>query len=209
MIQAKNIIFDLGGVIINIDYQKTIDAFIDLGIEDFAAKYTQAQQIHFFDDFEIGKISEDEFYNNIRSLTEKDISNQDIENAWNAMLINIPLRRLQILQQLQLHYNTVILSNTNSIHERRFNQMLRAICGFNTLGVLVDKLYYSHKIGLRKPNKEVFELVLNDTGFVPSETVFIEDSIQHIETAKSLGIQTIFIENGMTMEKDIFKEKEV
>lgn len=208
MIQnIKHIILDLGGVLLDIDYQRTEDAFVQLGMKDFAQHYTQAAQSNFFSDFETGKMAEEQFISGLSEWIPGTVKADDIVAAWNAMLLDFPLRRLQILQQLQLHYDIVLLSNTNSIHERAFNQMLRERCGFNTLAVFVDKVFYSHHIGMRKPDVATFEYVLNYTGFDPAHTLFVDDSQQHIEGAQSAGIQTIWLEKGMTIEEHIFLNK--
>ncbi len=208
MIQGvRNIIFDLGGVLLNIDYNLTVQAFQELGIQNFDALYSQMQQVEIFDLLETGKIGEDEFVQKIQELSPVPLTHTQIVQAWNALLLDFPLRRLQILQQLQLHYNIFLLSNTNEIHERCFNKQLSSLNGIPTLAVFFDKVYYSHKVGLRKPMKEIFELVLNENGLKAEETLFIDDSPQHIATASGLGIQTIFMEKGMTIENDIFKPK--
>lgn len=208
MIQnIKHIILDLGGVLLDIDYQRTEDAFVQLGLKDFAQHYSQAAQSNFFSDFETGKLEEQHFISGINELMPEKAKEQDIIAAWNAMLLDFPLRRLQILQQLQLHYDIVLLSNTNSIHERAFNQLLRERCGFNSLAVFVDKVFYSHHIGMRKPDVATFEYVLNYTGFDPAHTLFVDDSRQHIAGAQSAGIQTIWLEPGMTIEEHIFLNK--
>lgn len=203
----KHIIFDLGGVLLNIDYQLTEDTFVALGLTDFADHYTQAAQTDFFSDFETGKIDHQQFIATIKSWMPNGVSEHEIVNAWNAMLLDFPLRRLQILQQLQLHYDIVLLSNTNEIHETAFNQKLRAVCGFNTLAVFFDKVFYSHRIGMRKPDLTTFQFILNQTGFDPKHTLFIDDSHQHILGAQEAGIQTIWLEKGMTIEEHIFLPK--
>lgn len=208
MIQnIKHIILDLGGVLLDIDYQLTADAFVQLGMKDFAQHYSQAAQSDFFSDFETGKIEEAQFLSALNAYMPQPVREHELIAAWNAMLLDFPLRRLQILQQLQLHYDIVLLSNTNSIHERAFNQKLRSLCGFNSLAVFVDKVFYSHHIGMRKPDVATFEYVLAQTGFNPAHTLFVDDSRQHIAGAQSAGIQTILLENGMTMEEHIFKSK--
>ena len=113
---------------------------------------------------------------------------------------------MQILQQLSIHHDLVLLSNTNEIHETAFNKTIQHDHHV-FLPTFFDKVYYSHRIGLRKPTKEIFEKVLNECGFDPVNTLFIDDSTQHVEGAKKLGIQTIFLEKGMTIEQDIFKQK--
>jgi len=207
MKNIRHIILDFGGVIINIDYKKTEQAFVDLGIADFGARYSQLQQTDLFDKFETGHYTQEVFIDGLKGFTGKDISETQIVAAWNAMLLDIPLRRLQILQQLQLHYDMFLLSNTNIIHEEAFNKILKTQCGFNSMGVFFDKVYYSHRVGLRKPDKEIFQLILDENTLNPENTLFIDDSPQHIEGARALGIQTIFLEPGMTIEDTIFKPK--
>lgn len=203
----RHIIFDLGGVLLNIDYQLTSAAFVKLGIKDFDKKYSQLKQTSLFDDFETGEINSRYFIDDLKKIVSPEVSDEDIRNAWNAMLLDFPLRRLQILQQLQLHFDTFLLSNTNEIHEEKFNQILKQQTGFPSLGVLFDKVYYSHRVGLRKPDSAIFELILNSHQLNPEKTLFIDDSPQHIESAKNIGIQTIWLKQGMSIEEHIFKNK--
>jgi FMN phosphatase YigB (HAD superfamily) len=204
----RHIILDLGGVILNLDYKRTEKAFTDLGITDFAGKYSQLQQTDLFDRLETGHLSRLDFVSAIKEMAGKDIASDDIIAAWNAMLLDLPLRRLQILQQLQLHFDTFLLSNTNEIHEEAFNKILKSVAGFESLAVFFDKVYFSHRVGLRKPDRKIFELILDQNSLDPAKTLFIDDSPQHIESAKSIGIQTIFLEPGMTIEEHIFKPKQ-
>jgi len=208
MIQGvKNIIFDLGGVILNIDYNRTEKAFIDMGIENFPALYSQLHQSSLFDKFEIGQIGRDQFIGTMQEIAGIPFTEEQIVNAWDAMLLDFPLRRLQILQQLRLYYDLFLLSNTNEIHEEAFNNILMTSHGIPNIGVFFDKVYLSHRVGLRKPMPEIFERVLNDNGLKAADTLFIDDSAQHIAAARELGIQTIFLEKGMTIENDVFKQK--
>ncbi len=156
---------------------------------------------------ETGKIDEAEFVKRIQEHANTPLQYNEIIDAWNAIILNFPLRRLQILQQLQLHFNIFLLSNTNEIHEREFNKRLQQTCGYPSLAVFFDKVYLSHRVGLRKPNPEIFKKVLNDNHLKAEETLFIDDSLQHIEAAHTLGIQTIHMKDGMTIEENIFKAK--
>lgn len=203
----KNIIFDLGGVILNIDYNRTVIAFEKLGVSQFQNLFSKKQQNDFFDKWETGKISTTNFLQTIKSEYKLQCSDVDIIHAWNSMILDFPLRRLQILQQLQLHYNIYLLSNTNAIHEEAFNKLLQSTCGLPHIGLLFDKIYLSHRIGLRKPDASVFEFVINDNQFILDEILFIDDSIQHIESANRLGLRTIHIQDNMSIENDIFKLK--
>ncbi len=203
----RHIILDFGGVILNIDYKKTEQAFVDLGVTGFADRYSQLQQTELFDLLETGKSDRATFVNQLKEITGPDTTDEQIIGAWNAMLLDIPLRRLQILQQLQLHFDMFLLSNTNEIHEEAFNKILKAQCGFNSMGVFFDKVYYSHRIGMRNPDTGIFRFILEQNSLDPAKTLFVDDSPQHIEGAKAAGIQTIFLEPGMTIEDHIFKSK--
>lgn len=203
----RNIIFDLGGVILNIDYQRPIHAFEKLGIRDAAKIYTQAEQTELFDALETGKFGEAEFIAGLKELSGTAVSEIQLIDAWNSILLDFPLRRLQILQQLQLHFNTFLCSNTNEIHEKAFNQILQQTCGYPSLAVFFDKVYLSHRVGLRKPDPAIFQKILHDNHLKPEETLFLDDSLQHIQSAQKLGIRTIHLTDGMTMEKDIFKPR--
>ena len=203
----RHIIFDLGGVLLNIDYNLTEKAFIEAGISNFAELYSQLQQTDLFDKWETGHMGREEF---IAALQQKGngITEAQILTAWNAMLLDFPLRRLQLLQQLRLHYDLVLLSNTNEIHEEAFNKILMQAHGIPTIGVFFDRVYFSHRVGMRKPMKELFQRVLDENGFKAEQTLFIDDSPQHIAAAKECGIQTIYLEKGWTIEENIFRRVE-
>ncbi len=200
----RHIIFDLGGVLLNIDYNLTEKAFVEVGIANFAELYSQLKQSSLFDDWEVGKISRADFVKGLQDIAPIPLNEDQVCTAWNAMLLDLPVRRLQLLQQLRLYYDLVLLSNTNEVHEEAFNKILIQAHGAS-LGAYFDKVYYSHRIGMRKPTSEVFQRVLDENGFQAHHTLFIDDSPQHIEGAKALGIQTIYLEKGMTIEDDIFK----
>lgn len=194
----KNIIFDLGGVILNIDYNLTIQAFKDLGIQQFDRFYTQAQQSTIFDDIETGKTSPQDFINELKQLAGINVPDEKIINAWNAMLLNLPKERIELLKKVKSNYNTFLLSNTNIIHFEAYMHYFNEAYQLN-FNSLFHKAYYSHEIGLRKPHAEVFNYVLEDQKLVPSETVFIDDSEQHIIGAKSTGINAVHLSNGKTI----------
>lgn len=202
----KHIIFDLGGVLLNIDYRLTEKAFIDLGIQNFNELFNQFRQNDFFDNWETGKINRQQFIEGIQNVSPVSLSESQIVDAWNAMLLDFPLRRLQILQQLRIYYDLVLLSNINEIHEEAIDKMLRQTNSVN-IANFFDKVYYSHRVGMRKPSEAIFMKIMEENDFKPENTLFIDDSPQHAATAKSLGIQTIYLEKGMTIEKDIFKSK--
>jgi glucose-1-phosphatase len=200
----KNIIFDLGNVILDISYQATIDEFKKLGIENFQEIFSKASQNSIADDIETGKISEEDFIAYLLPLCAPNTTHQQVIDAWNAIILSFPLRRLQILQQLQLHYNLFLLSNTNSIHEKYYNNLLNQTVGYSTLAVFFDKIYLSHRIGYRKPDAMAWKIILEQNNLKPEETLFLDDSPQHIEAANQLGIHTIHVTEEYGMEQ-IFK----
>lgn len=205
MIQGiKHIIFDLGNVLLNIDPSLTHKALQDLNIPNFDEVYFSLNEKNIFHELEINALSPRQFIDVIRETSGLPLEDHQIINAWNALLLDFPLRRLQILQQLQLHYDLVLLSNTNEIHEESFNKTLHSAHGIPNIGVFFDKVYYSHRVGMRKPNPAIFQRVLDDCSFKPEHTLFIDDLEQNTLAAEGLGIKTIWLKEGMTIEKDIF-----
>lgn len=190
----KNIIFDLGGVILNIDYFLTEKAFSKLGISDFKSLFSQAQQTQLFDNYEKGFISSNDFRTELKKYLPKNISNQEIDNAWNAILLDLPIERIELLEKFKTTHRTFLLSNTNDIHIETFNQYLQKDFAIPDLSNLFEKMYLSYKIGMRKPDSEIFELVLKENNLKPNETLFIDDSIQHVEAAKKLGINAYWLD---------------
>ena len=200
MQNIKAIIFDLGGVILNIDYNKTSKAFTNLGVKNFDEMYSQKNANPLFHDLEEGKINEEEFYNAFRRSTQLKLTDQQIKTAWNAILLRYREEALQTLATIKNKYRLYLLSNTNSIHHKEFNKIFEDQIGSGSLNDYFDKAYYSHEIKLRKPGKDAYQYVLKENNLFPSETLFIDDSIQNIEAAKSLGLQTIFLKEGMKIE---------
>ena len=191
----KNIIFDLGGVILDIDYNLTVKAFEKLGIPNFKAQYSKMSQSNLFDNIETGKISPEEFRNLIREVAEKDVTDAEIDHAWNALILHLPQYRIEILKKLQDNYRLFLLSNTNKIHYDDYSEVIKRENGIEGLEPLFEKTYLSHEMGLRKPNPEIFNVVLNENNLVAEETLFIDDSPQRIASAKTLGIVTYHLEN--------------
>jgi glucose-1-phosphatase len=199
MNQIKNIIFDLGGVILNIDYQLTVNAFKKIGIENFDQLYSQKEQSLLFNKLETGHISKEDFFSEIEKIAPRPITHQQIISAWNAMLLDLPEERINLLKSLRYKYRIFLLSNTNRIHVESFSTYIDHIYGDSLFKNLFHSVYYSCEIGMRKPDREIFEFVLRKNSLVSNETLFIDDSIQHIEGARKLGIQTQLLEKGKTI----------
>ena len=190
MSEIKNIVFDLGGVLMDLDYNKTIDAFKELGYADFEKMYTQFTANNVFNGLETGDIPEHLFYEYMLKTADAKITKEQVTCAWNAMLLNFRTTGLEFLSQLSKDQQLYLLSNTNTIHKTAFDKNFRAQSGFASLDMLFTKTYYSHLVGMRKPNEDIFRFVLSDAGIIAKETLFIDDLHKNIETAGKLGFKT-------------------
>lgn len=190
MNEIKNIIFDLGGVLLNIDYRKTANAFNMLGVQQFDEMYSQASANHLFESLETGQITEEEFYQTIHQYCSPQSTQAQIQAAWNAILLDFRKESLSLLVKLKDKYNLFLLSNTNSIHLTAFNQILLEATGNTSLNDYFTKSYYSHIIQMRKPYAATYQWVLNDMNMVAAETLLIDDSIVNIKGAEEVGIKT-------------------
>ena len=188
MKNIKTIIFDLGAVLLNINYQLTIIEFAKFGVKNVDSFYSKKVQKNLFNEIETGKISADRFLKSLQKETEN-ASTNEVRNAWNSMLLDLPKERIELLKKLKKDFPIYLLSNTNSIHISEFRKKLGET-KYQEFYNLFDKVYYSHEIGFRKPNKEAFQLILDENNLKANEVLFIDDSPQHIEGANKLGIQT-------------------
>ncbi len=197
----KAIIFDLGGVIINLRYENTIEAFSHLCGFDVSSLYTQHRQNSLFDEYETGQISSPAFRDGLRSLLQISASDVEIDQAWNAMLLDIPPARIELLQALGQTTRIFLLSNTNEIHKAECDRIFETTVGqdLNGLSSLFDYSYYSHLMGDRKPNPSIFQRVVDEQSLDPGQTLFIEDTARHIDGAKQVGLQTIHLTGDRTI----------
>ncbi|TLX71670.1 HAD family phosphatase [Labilibacter sediminis] len=193
----KNIIFDWGGVITNIDYGATINAFEKYGIENFEEYYSKTHQSELFILHETGQISPDEFRASLIKETRVPISDEELDSAWMAMLKETPFENIELLESLKNKYRLFLLSNTNAIHVKRYSEVLKEKLGLdNGLSDLFEEVYYSHEVGMKKPDVKIFKYLMEENKLKPSETLFIDNSIQNIDAAKSLGLKTIQLIDG-------------
>jgi FMN phosphatase YigB (HAD superfamily) len=187
----KNIIFDYGNVIFSIDFARAQQAWTNLGIKDVARFYAHKNQDPVFDAFERGEITAPAFRNHIREKVDNpNLTDQQIDAAWNSMLIGVPAGNHELLLKLKPKYRTFLLSNINAIHYDYVTDYLKTQFDFDGNDHLFEKTYYSHLMGKRKPGAAIFEQVLTENNLNPAETLFIDDSPQHLATAEKLGIQT-------------------
>ncbi len=201
---AKNItsvIFDLGGVLFDIDYSLTQKAFIELGAKDFRNLYSQQKQSGVFDEFEKGNISPDEFRRRLKQWLPEHVSNGDIDKAWNALLIGVPPSKIELLKQLKKKYRLFLLSNTNEIHLSEVLKMMAHLDGNKGINHLFERNYYSCRMGMRKPDKAIFDKVCSDNSLVSFNTLFIDDTLQNVEGAQKAGLDVLHCTPTLSLEE--------
>ncbi|TJZ53283.1 HAD family phosphatase [Sphingobacterium olei] len=191
MQKIKNIILDYGNVIFMIDFARVREAFISLGIKNVDDFFGHRGQDSLFDAFDKGEISVQEFRKGIRDKAGKpELTDQQIDDAWNSLLIGVPKGTHELLLALKTKYRTFLLSNNNELHYAWCMNHLMIVHGVSDNSPFFEKTYYSHLMGKRKPNSDIFVEVLEENDLIPAETLFIDDSPQHLETARICGMQT-------------------
>ena len=200
MEKAEAIIFDLGAVILDIDYNLTRTAFEKLGVLHFDDMYSQKTADMLFRKLETGKIADDDFYVEFNNCTGLQLSPLEIKEAWCAMLLDFRENSLLFLDVLKPKYRLFLLSNTNHIHIPELYKIYNRKKRSKPFPEFFEKAYYSSEIGLRKPDAECYQWVLNEQNLVPEKTIFIDDSLQNVEAAKLLGMQTVWLQPGMYIE---------
>ncbi|MDP4262751.1 MAG: HAD family phosphatase [Bacteroidota bacterium] len=198
MQNIKNVILDLGGVILNIDLGQTEMALLELGINNLSDYLTRSSISSFFKEYETGKIDDAAFVSSIQSLSTKAITEEEVIRAWNALLLDFPAERIELLQKLKEKYRLFLLSNTNMIHYREFQQRIYSQTG-GYLEDLFEKTYYSHTVGLSKPDVAIFHLVINENKLNPAETLFVDDTAANMTAAKEAGLQVSHIVPGTSI----------
>jgi putative hydrolase of the HAD superfamily len=190
--KIKNILFDLGGVILDIDVQATQKGFYELGFSADLMQYPHSMTTDLFFKYETGKIDTEAFRNEIRKKSGVEMSDQTFDEAWNAMLVRIPKERTDLLKVLSSRYDLYMLSNTSGLHVEVFEKMYLDAAGISMHDVF-KKIYYSHEIGWHKPDHEAWEFVIKDAAILPEETLFLDDNIHNIKVSQELGFQAIHI----------------
>jgi glucose-1-phosphatase len=189
----KNIIFDLGAVIINIDFQFTFEAFAKRCNTDILSIIKQFRDLKVFERYEKGELNDVQFRNFIRKEFNQNLTDAEIDHAWNALLLDIPSERIELLKKLGKTYRLFLLSNTNPIHIVEVNNILFKTAQLRTLDLLFEKVYYSYDIGMAKPDVKIYEHVLHENKLKPSETLFIDDNADNIKGAEKAGLRTLHI----------------
>ncbi len=198
----RNIIFDLGGVLLNLDPRKTLQEFEKLGHVSLVETNPWDFQHEIFYKFERGLISIYEFHAGIKEILANGATDEQIDHAWTAMLLDIPKIRVNIVLNLKKKFNTYLFSNTNAIHVQKIQSDFREQHGIE-LPSLFMKDYYSNEIQVRKPDLESFLKVIELSGVNPEETLFVDDFEKNIKGAQASGLRTFWLEPGMTIEETL------
>jgi HAD superfamily hydrolase (TIGR01509 family) len=195
----KNIIFDLGGVILNLDNRRTEEAFVALGVKNFREYFGHGFAASFFKEYEVGRISDREFIDSIRQLTGLAVPDQDIVDGWNALLLDFPSERIQLLKELRKKYRLFLFSNTNALHLAALQQIWTVTFGDGSLDQHFEKTYYSHLLKMRKPDRESFDFILKENRLKGPETLFVDDAIVNVEGAELAGLKGLFLRPGISL----------
>ena len=199
----KNIVFDFGDVFINLDKEATFKRLKELGVNEFTIELLELAK-----QYEMGMITTQEFVNTFKTLFPS-ISEIDFKNAWNSMLLDFPLQRLSFLKSLanSKKYRIFLLSNTNDLHiswiQKTWGRKL-----FSEFKNCFEKFYLSHEIHLRKPNKNIYEFVIESNKLTPEETFFVDDTEENTVVANKLGIKTWQLNPNSEDVVDLFSKKE-
>ncbi|MCB2207270.1 MAG: HAD family phosphatase [Bacteroidetes bacterium] len=200
----KTIIFDFGGVILDIDPQITIKEFQKMGFKDVAKTKSKEFIEDIIRKFERGIYTPEVFRKKLRAFLELDVSDQKLDDAWNALIYDIPAERIEILEQVKKNYQMLLLSNSNEIHYDLYVRDLQLRFGYREFDELFDKAYFSFDMHLSKPDPEVYEFIINQHNLKPSQTLFIDDNEENIAAASKLGLKTYLLAKPERV-RDIFE----
>jgi putative hydrolase of the HAD superfamily len=189
------VILDLGGVIVDVDEQRTLDAFRDLGFYNIEETYALLLDTGVLDEVETGHLSPVEFFNLLNDYSLELIPPDRLADAWNAMLVGIIPEHISLLQRLSSDFRLLVLSNTNAVHLSWIEAYVSRTYGLSFRG-LFTKAYYSFELGMRKPQPEILEHVVQDQGIAPGKTLFIDDKPENVELAARYGFATELIHEG-------------
>jgi putative hydrolase of the HAD superfamily len=200
----KTIIFDFGGVILDIDPQITIKEFQKMGFKDVAKTNSKEFIEDIIRKFERGIYTPEVFRKKLKAFLELEVSDQKLDDAWNALIYDIPAERIEILEQVKKNYQMLLLSNSNEIHYDLYVRDLQLRFGYREFDELFDKSYFSFDMHLSKPDPEVYEFIINQHDLKPSQTLFIDDNEENIAAASKLGLKTYLLAKPERV-RDIFE----
>jgi FMN phosphatase YigB (HAD superfamily) len=183
------IIFDIGNVLIDIDYEVMIREFARIATVDFHQIVAYSHQDGVFDRYEKGQISSSEFRDTLRRYLRPGVSDEEIDTAWNSILVHYPPSKFELLKQLRKQYKVFALSNINALHAAAIDVHVQEQFGAEDMRSYFDQAYYSHEMGHRKPEKEIYQMALEAEALEPTRTLFIDDKLENINAAAALGIK--------------------
>ena len=197
-----SIIFDLGGVLYDIDLQRTRDAFAAMGLNDFDKLYTLKEQVELFDSLEKGLIDEAAFVNGINKINSSGLSHEQVKQAWNALLIGMPEENIDLLRKLKNEgYKLYLLSNTNILHYSSITNEMQEKFGLDSLEELFDETYISYKMGMRKPDTEIYLHLIQNPDIDPAKSIFIDDNEDNVNAANESGILAVHKPKNLTLKE--------
>lgn len=196
----KALIFDLGNVILQLHDEKDWEQRIFAPLFQ-AEAYNQLIQEGFFENFECGLISEITFIKTLLSICSQNINEQQLVDAWNAKIDYFPEGNIEALELLKWRYRIFLLSNTNSIHQKYFIGLLQKRYGENIFDDLFEKCFYSHEIKMRKPNREIYEFILDKIQLSATECIFFDDNASNLSYPKSMAMETILIKSSVQIQE--------
>jgi epoxide hydrolase-like predicted phosphatase len=205
MSEIKNIIFDFGVVIINIDPSAVKKRMAEKGIHNVDELHQRLIKQNIYNDLETGKIGPDEFRAAIKEIVDVAVSDEDIDDAWNSMLLDIPRERIKFLTRLKSKYKVYLLSNTNAIHWKYYDRYFQDNFDYPSLSTFFTEAWYSYLMGVRKPDPAIFEMVLEQGKLHPSETAFVDDILENVDSAATIGIHPVHLPAGTEI-MDLFDE---
>lgn len=198
----KNIVFDFGGVIADIDRDRAVQAFFQLGLEDAETRLDKYHQTGIFQELEEGKLTADEFRQKLSTLCGRELTMEETRRAWLGFFTGVDVRKLDYMLELKKSYRVYLLSNTNPF-------VMSWACSpeFTTRGKSLadycDKLYLSYQIGCTKPEPQIFHYMLKDSQIIPSETLFVDDGTSNVRVGRELGMHTFQPENGTDWREEL------
>lgn len=196
----KNIVFDLGDVIINIDVPRAAQSFATLSGRETTEVIRLFEEGKVFRQFETGQLDAPGFRAYVRQLLDNSgWEDAEIDTAWNSLLLDLPADRVELLKQLGKNYRLFLLSNTSSIHIEAINKILHQASGVSNLDDLFEKIFLSYEMGIMKPHPDIYQRVLEEAGIRAEETLFLDDNADNIRAASALGIQTIHVQKPLTI----------
>jgi putative hydrolase of the HAD superfamily len=195
------VIFDFGGVLYEIDFHNCETTFNNMGVPDFDKHYSKASQSGLFQDFEKGLFPVTEFLNKLNTQIEVQLDKEKVISAWNSLLVGYLDKNLSVLTEMSKDYNLILLSNTNEIHHAQFSRELAELHN-KKFEELFDEVIFSHQVKMRKPDVEVYDLVKSH---IPnnSKVVFIDDSIQNVESAEKAGITSFHFAQNQSLKDQL------